>query len=416
MTSRVPNAAGWRAPSTISTADAKVTSIADPFDAGPYSRLQQAIGLLRRGTLRRDRWTERRRAVIIAAIAWVPLVVLSAIQGLAIGETASQSLLFDFGVYSRYLIAIPLLILGERLLLTRLSTILRTFAAGGYLQKVDEMRFDAVLASTRRLLSHPIAEITIVVIAYVTTLAIGTTQYRSDIATWTHTAGTGIGGLTLAGYWRIFVSQPLYLICIGAWLWRAIVWGRLLWSVAHLDLALVPAHPDLAAGLLFVSRSVPAFAPFACAVGAGVAGGVAESMFYHGRHPSEFYAIVILLLGLVLATAICPLLPLIRPIRLAAFRASIEYGELASRLGRRFDERWVRDRRSVTKEALAAPDFSATTDLYSITANALRIRLIPVDFRTVLILAICTLVPFLPILVAALPISTLLHYAANLLL
>src|SRR6476660_8597464 len=128
----MPYAMGWRAPHSVRTSDAKVTSIADPFDAGPYSRLQQAIGLLRRGTLRRDRWTERRRAIIIASIAWIPLVVLSAIQGVAIGETASQSLLFDFGVYSRYLVAIPILILGERFLLTRLSTILRTFASSGF--------------------------------------------------------------------------------------------------------------------------------------------------------------------------------------------------------------------------------------------------------------------------------------------
>ena len=412
----MPYAAGWRASHSIRTADAKVTSIADPFDAGPYSRLQQAIGLLRRGTLRRDRWTERRRAVIIASIAWIPLVVLSAIQGLAIGETASQSLLFDFGVYSRYLVAIPILILGERLLLTRLSTILRTFAGSGFLRQVDQLRFDALLASTRRWLTHPIAEVAIVVIAYVATLAINGTQYRSDIATWTNTTGDGMGAMSFAGYWRAFVSQPLYLICVETWIWRAIVWGRLLWNVAHLDLVLVPAHPDLTAGLLFVSRSVPAFAPFAFAVGAGVAGGYAESIFFHGRQTSDFYPIVILLVMVVLATAILPLLPLIRPIRMAAFRASIEYGELASRLGRRFDERWVRDRRSVTKEALAAPDFSATTDLYSITANALRIRLLPVEFRSVMILTICTLLPFLPGLVAVLPISTLLHFGAKLLL
>jgi hypothetical protein len=194
------------------------------------------------------------------------------------------------------------------------------------------------------------------------------------------------------------------------------VWGRLLWSVARFDLVLVPAHPDLTAGLLFMSRSVPAFAPFALAVGAGVAGGIAEAVFYHGRHTSDFYATVLLIVGIVIATAVFPLLPLIRPIRLAAFRASIEYGELASRLGRRFDERWVRDRRSVTKDALAAPDFSATTDLYSITANALHIRLIPVDFRSVLTLVICTLLPFVPIVIAVLPISTLLHYGAKLLL
>jgi hypothetical protein len=396
-------------------ADARFRSIADPFDAGPYARVQQTLGLLRRGTLRRDPWTERRRAVIFATIAWVPLILLSSLQSFFGGAT-THSPLGDISVYARYLIALPLLLLGERLLLTRLSTIVKMFVTGGYVRQVDESRFEEVIVSTRRLISHPVAEIAIVLVAYGTAVATNGGQYLFDRSTWTLANGDGGQVLSWAGWWRALVSQPLFLISIGAWLWRAILWGRLLWLISRLDLVLVPAHPDLVAGLLFVSRSVPAYAPFAFALGVNVAGGVAQSVFIGGHDISEYSVAAGTLVFVVLATALCPLLPLMRPIRQAQLRGMLEYGELASRLGRRFDERWIRDRHTVTKDALSSPDFSSTVDLYGITANVTHIRLLPVDFRAIVALVVAALLPLLPVGVASLPVGSVLHFGAKLLL
>ena len=54
--------------------DSAPVSLADPFDAGPYARLQAALG-------RRRLWSSRApyRAAALAAIAWVPLLVLAAV-------------------------------------------------------------------------------------------------------------------------------------------------------------------------------------------------------------------------------------------------------------------------------------------------------------------------------------------------
>src|ERR1700751_4557712 len=63
------------------------------------------------------------RATIATAIAWVPLAILSAFQGMP----AFLSFLTDYTALSRFLIIIPLLILGERPLQARYSLVANHF-------------------------------------------------------------------------------------------------------------------------------------------------------------------------------------------------------------------------------------------------------------------------------------------------
>ena len=97
-------------------------SAADPFDAGPYARLQAALN-------RRRLWSSRAplRAVTLAAIAWLPLLVLAAVQGLAWTARGQESLLLDPSVYARYLITLPVLVLAQPLCLLPLAMIARYF-------------------------------------------------------------------------------------------------------------------------------------------------------------------------------------------------------------------------------------------------------------------------------------------------
>jgi hypothetical protein len=70
----------------------------------------------------------------------------------------------------------------------------------------------------------------------------------------------------------------------------------------------------------------------------------------------------------------------------------------------------------VDDDALQAPDFSAATDLYSIVANVYQLRLVPVELRSLLIVLWATLVPFVPVLLMAVPLDTLLQRAVGFLL
>ena len=65
----------------------------------------------------------RRRIVSIALVAWLPLLFLAMLDGTAIGEAVAVPFLFDFDAQVRFLVALPLLILAERLVHERMQVV-----------------------------------------------------------------------------------------------------------------------------------------------------------------------------------------------------------------------------------------------------------------------------------------------------
>ena len=391
--------------------DSAPVSLADPFDAGPYARLQAALG-------RRRLWSSRApyRAAALAAIAWVPLLVLAAVQGLAWNDRPQESLLLDPSVYARYLVTLPVLVLAEPLCLLPLAMIARYFPEAGLISEADRPRYESLVASARSLLDHRGAEVVLVLLAYFAALASAGSQYPASESSWVAPIIGGERHVSLAGWWRLVVSQPLLLILWGAWLWRIAVWARFLWQVARLDLRLVPVHPDLAGGLGFVATSVQGFSPVAFALGASTAGGIAEGVLLEGHALDAYRWVPGILILLVLGLFVAPMLVFSTPLIRARVRGAFAYGELAEALGRRFEQRWLGRGPDLDEDVLAAPDFSATTDLYSIAANVRNMRLVPFDLRGLIPLLVAALLPFVPLVFAVIPLKQVLLFAKKLVL
>jgi hypothetical protein len=219
-----------------------------------------------------------------------------------------------------------------------------------------------------------------------------------------------------AGWWRLLVSQPLFMLLELAWLWRTFVWARFLYKVSRLDLRLVPAHPDLAGGLRFVATSLRAFDPIAFVLGVAAAGSIAETTLVEGRPPDSFQSVVVGTALIVLILFVSPMLVFTRPLMRARIRGMFAYGELASLLGMRFEQRWLAPLPKLDDDALSVQDFSATTDLYQVAANVRSTRMVPFDIASLVPLLVATLAPFIALLFTVMPPKTLLKLAAKLVL
>src|SRR5262245_3256966 len=154
-------------------------STADPFDAGPYARLQAALG-------HGHPWVDRAviRALVLALVAWLPLLLLAAVQGVALGASPRDSFLLDPSAYARYLVALPVLVLAERICLPPLARIADHFVRAGIVSEADRPRYESLIASSRRLLQSHRTEIALLLVAYLATLALPNAYYPSDVSSW----------------------------------------------------------------------------------------------------------------------------------------------------------------------------------------------------------------------------------------
>lgn len=370
------------------------------FENAPPTALQKRLGLIRPRRL-----SVGRRALLVVLIAWAPIVLLTVGQSFVMGTDGLASLLREVGVHARYLIAAPLLIFAEAECAPRLDAIARHFVNAGLIPDHDLPRYEAAVTSTKRLLDPPSLEIAAIMIAYLLVASSALTYPIEQVPTWHKTAGVA-PAYSLAGWWHVLVSMPLLLLLLLGWAWRLALWTRLLWLIAHLDIRLVASHPDRAAGLGFVAQSVRAFAIVALALATIVAGHAARLVLMGGTLPSKDFSINIVLLAVAGALFVLPLLAFTPTLMRTWRRGMFEYGALARRVGVTFEDKWLDADKPVGPSALEKPDFSTMADLYSVAGDAYALRFVPIDIKSLLVLAGALLLPFIPVVLLAIPADT----------
>jgi hypothetical protein len=93
---------------------------------GPFYELQSRLNLLHRHNL-----AAGRRAALFAAVAWLPLALLSLVQGTAIGNVEERPFLLDFSAYARFLLAVVIFVLMESIAEQRLRRLVSQFVESG---------------------------------------------------------------------------------------------------------------------------------------------------------------------------------------------------------------------------------------------------------------------------------------------
>jgi len=382
-----------------------------PFAGGPAHRFQTWLGLIRSGNPH-----VVRRALLALLLAWLPLALLSVLRGEASGAGHENAFLFDFGAYSRFALATPFLILAESVCIPRLAAIARQFVGSRLVADDDDERYRYALDSTQRLIRAGAADVAAVLLAYALIALLYIAAAGADVPGWHGAAHDGALSLSPAGWWSLLVSLPILLVLLLGWVWRLCLWTRFLWLMSRIDLRLVAAHPDHAGGLRFVSSSLEAFAPLGLTIGIMAVGPVANRVVHHGASIAEFKSTFVGVVVFVLALFAGPLLVFVRRLVREYYRGTFRYGALAVGVGQQLERKWLTRGQPPDKSSLEVPDFSATTDLYSIVANVYAMRVLPFELRGVLLLAIVTALPFVPVALLSVPVSVILRKIASLLL
>jgi len=232
------------------------------------------------------------------------------------------------------------------------------FAETGLIVESDKARFQAAAASTSRLLNSNIGEMVTVVLVYIVVAALLLNVSSDSFLPWHRRASAGVLGLSPAGWWHALVSLPLFLIIVFGWLWRLVLWTRFLFLMSRLDLHLIAGHPDGVGGLKFVSTSLRGFRLVSFALGAVVAGSIANRQLHQGSQPLEFKNLVIGLMVFLVVLFAGPLTIFLKKLRETKRRGVFEYGALARTLGTEFEAKWLRQKGSVDERTFPQPPIS----------------------------------------------------------
>jgi len=354
----------------------------------------------------------RRRLIAGCAITWLPLLVLSALGGLAWGGPVRVPFLADIDVHVRLLLALPLLVVAEMVVHQRMRPVIRQFLERNLIAEASRQRFDAAIASALRLRNSVVAELALLAVVYVVGVGYIWPRYGGLVGmdTWAVAPGDGGRRLTLAGWWLVVVSLPLFQFMLLRWYFRMFVWTRFLWQVVRCDLRLVPTHPDRAGGLGFLWGIVPAFAPLLAAHGTLLAGLMANQIFFHGRHLPDFKIELLVVVLFLLTIVLGPLL-LFAPHLAAARRIGLrEYGTLAQRYVREFDDKWLRGGAPTGEPLVGSADIQSLADLGNSFEIIQGMSAVPFTRNTAVQLAVITLLPVAPLLLTMVSFDELLGH------
>ena len=349
-----------------------------------------------------------RMSAFVAALTWLPLLILAIVDGIAWGDRVDVPLVKDFLPYGQFLVAVPVLILGDASVGLRLGRAAAELRRSNVLASDDTPAWEEFL--TRAVGRWRDRGVNLVILLL--TLAITVLSFFGA-KEWLTGGWQFVGErLTMPGWWYLAISASVLRFLTLRWLWRAMLWAWVLWRASRLRLEPQPTHPDRAGGLAFLGTTQASFGILAFALGVQLSCLVADAVRYQGAdlmayrgHVTAFVFIAVILL----------LLPLV-PFAPKLVRARGDSLVFLSECGYRGAESLERQLRADPSQALPADDVSGLADFGALYENARGMKPVPLDLRHILAIVLAALLPFLPLVFLVMPAQDLFQALAGLVL
>ncbi|MDF1632994.1 hypothetical protein [Mycoplana sp. MJR14] len=318
---------------------AKDVEIADyrAYQGGPFFELQKRMGLLRRDAL-----NARRRALLYVAIAWLVPLVLALPESLRL-RPFGMTYIADVGLWGRFVLAIGAVVLAEEQVEERLRVKLRHFAAAPLIAPDSMPAAARAVNRALRLRNSRGAEVLCLLVAYALSAWALRYELKGDAYFWAASVTETGRHITLAGWWALLVSLPLFWFLVLRGFWRHFVWSQLLRAIARLELRLVASHPDGKGGLAFLADYPNAYMTFMFGLSCALAAGFAQHISAETLSVKMLTTVMGVWLAVVLGFFVWPLSAFARPLRRLREGTMLAAAALATRRQRQ-DERKVLSR------------------------------------------------------------------------
>jgi len=392
----------WRLRTILMEPTNDAVPVSPPADeslvwGGPFFRVLESIGLQRPGY-----WHLAGRILVLVAIGWLPLFLITAF----LHPEALMSLLRDYRVNSRLLIAVPAMLIGETLMESRFRAVLKHIRRAGLLDVSDLAYMEGIIARLIRARDSFLPELAILLLLIVHT----TTSFRGlvDATPWlSRLAGSELH-LTAAGWYAVLVSSAVFQFLIGVGLWKWLLWTFFAFKLSAQNLRLIPTHPDGHAGLGFLGLTSAAFAPIAFSATAVIAATWRNDILHHGAHLLDFKLPAIVLVVLIALIALGPLaffVPCLGAVRRSGI---LEYGILGQLHSSDFQEKWILHRAGREVDFPVALEITTLANFGQAYVRIEQMSPILADKGSLYTLGAAVLIPALPMILAQIPLAVII--------
>jgi hypothetical protein len=377
-------------------------------EGGTTHRLFQRFGK------KRPEYVFYRIAAGAAALCYLPLLLLSMLEGVAWGDKVAIPFLFDFAAFTRFLVAVPILIIAESLIGPKLDEVAFHFVRSGRISEADRELYKNAVQEGIDLRDSKWAEAIVLFIAYAGSV-VSMAYFAPTVSNWEWMRTEAGVHYTFASWWYALISIPIFQFLVYRWFLRMFNWARFLHRVSRLELKLLPTHPDRAGGIGFVGANQRYFGLIAFALGAVFAGVFANEIIYE-HFPIDTIRIPAIAIAFLLVAFIqLPGFFFYTMLRRTKRRGVFEYGELALKYSAAFQQKWIKGERDENEQLLGSGDIQSLADLGNSYSVIQDMKVVPFPIKTSFWLAAAFLGPILPLYLTVMPLDEILETVVKLL-
>jgi hypothetical protein len=335
-----------------------------------------------------------KRAMIFATITWLPLAILTLIDGTFAGENVTLTFIEDFPVHVRFLLVLPFLIIIEKMVDHAFDDYMNSTRR--LIAAKDEVEFTNIGKAIDKMSNSWTPEIVFLAIIF------GTFFLQLDIldlsiSRWSIESADG--SLDYPGIFYLFVSIPLYQFLIARWAWRWVVWAYSVFKISRLNLRIEASHADQMAGLEYMGLVPMTFCFLSLAFSAIFSAVIGEDIIYDGATLQEYWYPILFFVILVPVMLHLPLLAMIPNLLKAKTRAMNKFSSLIQYHNNLYREKWMEGQLPKNEHLLGSLDNSSMADINGSYQQAVKeMSIIPINRKSLIWMILMLMIPFLPLL------------------
>jgi hypothetical protein len=358
-----------------------------------------------------------KKIIFFIIISWLPLLILSLIDSTAFNHAVKIPFLFDFVVYIRVFLVLPLIFIAEKILRFIMFESLNHFIESGIVADNNIREFQVNLKFFGRHKDSGIIDVIIIVIAYAIVIWGWGNIWKSydmatDLTSWLFSQKVH-GQFSLAGFWYAFITIPVYLFFFCKLLWKFLLWAIILFRISKMKLNLFPTDPDHSGGLGFLGHNQVFFGILGVILNSILSAEIAGKVLYTDLVIQDFKFIILGIVLLFTFILIFPMFFFMRKLTITKLKGILDYGVISHKYVSGFQDKWINGINPEGEKLLGTGDIQSLADISTSYEIITTMTPLPIDLRKVVTLILLISVPFSPLLLFVIPLNELIKVLVN---